>query len=814
MNTSKTILLLVVSLFFGLTIFAQENEKDTYRATATMEHDLVHTKLKVSFNFNTSQLNGEEWVTAKPHFYPSDVLDLDAKAMDIHEVKVDKKKVDYFYENDVLSIKLPKTYTKDQEYTVYIKYTANPEKVTQEGSQAISDAKGLYFIDPKDEDPEKPTQIWTQGETESSSCWFPTIDKPNQKTSQEIYITVPDKYLTLSNGKLVSSDKKGSNRTDYWKFDQKHAPYLFFMGIGEFAVVKDKWRDIEVDYYVEKEYADVAKDIFGHTPEMMEFFSKRLNYDYPWNKYSQMVCRDYVSGAMENTTAVIFGDFVQKKKGDLVDSNIAESIVAHELFHHWFGDLVTTESWSNLTLNESFANYSEYLWFEYKYGKERAEAHRFDEKRGYNNPSNFEKNLVRFHYANKEDMFDGVSYNKGGLILHMLRNYLGDDAFFAGLTNYLKEHEYEATEAHQLRLAFEEVSGKDLNWFFNQWYFSNGHPQLKVAYDYSQSGKVKVSIEQTQEPLFQFPLAIDVYEKGKAKRYDVWVNAEEKNEFSFDVSGKTQLVNINADQVLLCDIEDDKTAAQYDFQYDHGAEYGDRLQAIQYFADAQSTDASGLIKAFNDQNFELQLMALRSFDPSNPTNLKTAIPTLEKLAKATDSHNLVKAQAIKLLGETKDTQYQSLYTQNSNVISNAIKGASIYSLSLINPQAAAKAASMLPDDEISEDIAILLVDQYIAKNDTSKMNLLANNAAFYPFIGGQDAFAGEQYKKAFEWIMKSDNDDANSKIVKNISQVLKQYPQAKAGMTQVINQGIALKKSVPSTPKIQAQIKALEALLK
>ena len=144
--------------------------------------------------------------------------------------------------------------------------TVKPEKVKDKGSQAITDAKGLYFINAEGIDKNKPTQIWTQGETEANSAWFPTIDAPNQKTSQEIYITVPNQYKTLSNGTLISQTNTGENRTDYWKFDQKHAPYLSFMAVGEFEIIQDSYKNIPVNYYVEKEYAPYAKDIFGLTP--------------------------------------------------------------------------------------------------------------------------------------------------------------------------------------------------------------------------------------------------------------------------------------------------------------------------------------------------------------------------------------------------------------------------------------------------------------------------------------------------------------------------------------------------------------------
>jgi Aminopeptidase N len=429
----------LLGILFSGNVFAQtetSGRTEVYRATHTKMTELKHTKLKVNFDYQKEQMNGEEWLTASPYFYPTDSIVLNAKAMLIHEVSLDKggakTPLKYDYKDDMLKINLDKTYNRNQDYTVYIKYTARPNEVTQKGSAAISEAKGLYFINPQGKEEGKPTQIWTQGETEASSAWFPTIDKPNQKTTQEIYITVPDKYVTLSNGSLKESKNEGNNlRTDHWVMDKKHAPYLFFMGVGEYAIVKDKWRNIPVDYYVEKEYEPYAKQIFGNTPEMMEFFSKLLKYDYPWSKYAQITGQDYVSGAMENTTATLHSDAAQQKPGDLIDENRWEDVISHELFHHWFGDLVTAESWSNLTVNESFANYSEYLWNEYKYGKDFADYTLMKASEGYfRDPSNVSKDLVRFNYHSREDMFDGVSYNKGGSILHMLRNYLGDDAFF------------------------------------------------------------------------------------------------------------------------------------------------------------------------------------------------------------------------------------------------------------------------------------------------------------------------------------------------------------------------------------------------
>ena len=563
----KKLRLLVVALVLGLnfqSVARQTNSEDPalkiYRETAEKVNSLVHTKLDVSFDYAKRYLYGKAWITLKPHFYPTDSLRLDAKGMDIKNVSlIEGAKLlplKYNYDGKQISLKLNRKYTRAEKYTVFVDYTAKPDEYKTEGSAAISDAKGLYFINPDGKDKDKPVQIWTQGETEASSVWFPTIDRPNQKTTQEISMTVPAKYVTLSNGRLAAQ-KTNTNgtRTDTWKMELPHSPYLFMMAVGDFKIFRDKWRDKEVNYYLEPAYAPYAKQIFGSTPEMMEFFSKKLGVDFPWNKYSQIVVRDFVSGAMENTTATLHGDFVQATDRELLDEHKGEDVIAHELFHQWFGDYVTTESWSNLTVNESFADFSEVLWREYKHGKDAADDHGYSSMQSYlNSDKDYNKKLVRFHYHDKEDMFDLVSYQKGGRILTMLRNYLGEEAFFKGLNLYLKQNAFKNGEAHQLRLALEEVSGKDLNWFFNQWYFRNGHPMLKIDYAWDEASKTqKVILNQTQqEDAFILPIAVDIYSGGKKVRHSVWMR-DKSDTLSFASDVKPDLVNVDADRVLLAE---------------------------------------------------------------------------------------------------------------------------------------------------------------------------------------------------------------------------------------------------------------------
>ncbi|MEA1847342.1 M1 family metallopeptidase [Chryseobacterium sp. MHB01] len=819
----------LLGIFFSTNVAAQtetSGREKVYRATHTKVTELKHTKLKVNFDYQKEQMNGEEWLTASPFFYPSNELTLDAKGMLIHEVALEsngkKSPLKYDYKDDILKITLDKTYQKNQDYTVYIKYTSRPNEVKQEGSAAINDAKGLYFINAQGKDPDMPTQIWTQGETESSSAWFPTIDKPNQKTTQEIYMTVPDKYVTLSNGILKDSQKESNGlRTDHWVMDKRHSTYLFFMGVGEYAVVKDKWRNIPVDYYIEKEYEPYAKQIYGNTPEMIEFFSKKLGYDYPWAKYAQISGRNYVSGAMENTTATLHGSDILQKPGQLIDENTWEDTIAHELFHHWFGDLVTAESWSNLTVNESFANYSEYLWNEFKYGKDQADYHQMTDVNMYiHNPTDFKKNLVRFDYASREDVFDLVTYQKGGGILHMLRNYLGDEAFFAGMQDYLKTNEYQNAEAHQLRLSFEKVSGKDLNWFFNQWYFGSGNPKINYSYTFEPVKKqVAVTIEQTQEQPFQFPLAIDVYENGKPKRYNVWVNAEVKNTFNFDVSKNADLVNINADGVLLAEINDTKTPDQYLMQFTGSKEFKSRYNALNGIKDQVGKNPAAtklLSAAIKDPYFRTRIKALQLMDLSNAEQLKALGSDVEKLA-SNDPKTLVQAAAISALAKTKDKKYMPIFEKGINAVSNAVKGSSVGAIVAIDPSKAAAYADKIDLEGASETLAAQMLPIIVKNKVTSQMANIAQFAAFYPFIKFQNPELGKSAEEGFNWIMTSDNVKATESITKILGQAKGQIgenPQVKMMISQMLKDGLnkkmeLLKQNPQNAASINKQIDLL-----
>lgn len=688
-----------------------DNKLEVYKESKTRTIDILHTKLDVKFDYEKQYLYGKAYITLKPYFYPTDIAVLDAKGFEVLGVfEMDKKKnttpLKYEYKDLAkLEINLGRTYKANEEITIFINYIAKPNELPNgEGdnfdpSKAITQDKGLYFINPEFEIKNKPRQIWTQGETESSSCWFPTFDSPNERMTQEIIMTVDTPYVTLSNGKLIASkNNSDGTHTDHWKQDLPHAPYLAMMAVGDFAIVKDKWRNVPVHYYVEKEYEKYAKMIFGNTPKMMEFYSNILGVDYPWEKYHQIVVRDFVSGAMENTGAVVHFDLLQHDDRMHLDQPL-EEVVAHELFHHWFGDLVTIESWANLPLNESFATYGEYLWMEHAYGREEADNHINTDLKRYLNEANDKKvPLVRFNHEKPDDMFDAHSYQKGGRVLHMLRKYVGDDAFFKSLNVYLTKNKYKSVEMHQLRMAFEEVTGEDLNWFFNQWFYNPGHPVISVIHDYDSTANLyTIKVTQIQDgegvpKVYRLPVKVDIYNADGTKRTEDVIIDEGYEKLDFFVDSKPLWVNFDAEKMLLCEKTEVKEAEQWIEQVSKGPLFMDRLEAAnQTESNTNDEFANSILRACISDKFwamrDKGLSIIKENDllsEEKDGRLKKRVAYLAE----NDKKSTVRRSALALLTEVKDEADIPLFKKLVSDSSYFVAGEAITGLAQLDSAAA------------------------------------------------------------------------------------------------------------------------------
>ncbi|MBC6990888.1 M1 family metallopeptidase [Hymenobacter sp. BT491] len=706
--------------------------------SATIVTDLLDTKLDVRFDWAKQWLFGTATITARPHFYPQNQLVLDARGFDVKSVRVltgnKEKNLTYTYDKRKLSITLDRQYTRTEPYQVRITYVAKPNELQTSGSAAITSDKGLYFINPLGTDKKKPKQLWTQGETEANAAWFPTIDKPNQRMTQEIAMTVDAQFKTLSNGLLISSKKNSDGtRTDIWKQTLPAAPYLTMMAVGDFAVISDTWRGKPVEYYVSPRFQSTAKEVFGRTPEMMEFFSKKLGVDFPWEKYAQVAVYDFVSGAMENTTAVtIRQEETQLDRRQLLDRN-ADDVIAHELFHHWFGDYVTSESWSNLPLNEAFADYSEYLWAEHKYGPDAAAfiqqqklGQYLDEAQSKREP------LVRYQYTDREDMFDAHSYQKGGRVLHMLRKYVGDEAFFTALNRYLTQNKFSAGEIAELRMAFEDVTGEDLMWFFDQWFLKRGHPELRITHSYT-NGQVALRVKQIQDstfsPIYRLPITVTMWVNNQPTEHRILVTKADQT-FSIAATQRPNLVKFDAEAQLLAEVEEERTQEELLYQYYHARNYLQKYEAINLLHNkiADLAVSSMMRNALADEFWGVRQAALQSLRRYKGPEGNAVRKDIQRLA-VEDKKSQVRATALTTLSSFQNEDFGSAYTAALNDSSYLVLGSAIDAL--------AKAPTVASRERIS------------ALQTTSNPTLLVALSNYYSLNGTADQY---------DWFIRRVND--------------------------------------------------------
>ncbi|MDB4957834.1 MAG: Peptidase rane alanine aminopeptidase [Myxococcales bacterium] len=427
-------------------------------------------------------------------------IELDAVELAIDKVLVGGKPAEFRHDGKKLRVVLPAPLATGSELAIAIDYKGAPRR-------------GLYFVAPDEGYPDKPLQAWTQGQDEDSRYWFPCFDSPNEKATSEVTVTVPGNLFALSNGVLVSDKTTGGKRTLHWKLDVPHSNYLITLAVGDFATIETKWREVPVTYYVQRGKEAAAERTLQRTPQMLELFSQRFGVPYPYPGYSQVFVADFIFGGMENTSATSLTDTILIDERAAIDYDI-DSLVSHELAHQWFGDLVTCRDWGEGWLNEGFATYAEYIWREHHEGRDAADLELEEWADDYfgEDAGRYRRTIATKIYDEPIDIFDRHLYEKGGRVLHMLRDVLGDDAFYKTLAHYLTKHRHGVVESRDLARAVEDATGKVVDWFFSQWVIDGaGHPELDVRYWWDADHKVaRIDIEQTQKiegrtPVFRLP---------------------------------------------------------------------------------------------------------------------------------------------------------------------------------------------------------------------------------------------------------------------------------------------------------------------
>jgi aminopeptidase N len=773
-----------------------------YKPVPTRFFSLLHTKLELRPAISEKKLYGVATIDLTPHFFSQTNVILDAKGMEIKSVVMDGNPLDFNYDGFKLDIQLGRAFKRQDTLQLVIDYIAKPYELD---SATIEVGRGIYFINPDESNPYKPTHVWTQGETEAASCWFPTFEATYQKTTQELYVTVEDKYTTFSNGLLLEQIKHSDGtRTDYWKQSLPHTPYLFVLVIGEYQKYSDKWRDIEVNYFTFPKYFKDIDKVFGRTPDMMEYFSNLLGVDYPWEKYDQIIMYDYTAGAMENTSASVFYELMLCDHRDLLDRDLGHDlIIAHELFHQWFGDLVTCENWSQLTLNESFANYSEQLWLEEWKGLDEAELHWLNDYNDYMNEFKTRKvePIVQYYYDNPNAVFDRHRYDKGGRVLHGLRRYLGDDAFFASLKHFLSRYSFSSAEIHDLRMSFEAVTGEDLNWYFNQWWLAPGHPQVKISQTYHPDKKVlEVKLQQIQKkferaeiPLHKIPVDIDIILESGKQSHRVWA-LRERESFEFNLDEAPLAVNVDPGKMQLWEREDQMSNGELLAIFSHSEKILDKVFVFNHLKTRQASPEvrSFMLQLLAHDNWYLRRSAISAIKTAEYDNKEEIKNTLVAIASG-DTRSDVRKEALVKLGSDFKTDARLLALEilgqardsSFSVLAKALEIVADSSLALAYPHAAAM--DQFENQTITVAVAKIYADSALPSQiDFFERALFlqwANsyyslNEAFFKYLSRADESVFERGIKLLENIIQHEE---TTRHVKMAQRTIKRLDEMKEG---------------------------------
>jgi aminopeptidase N len=571
----KRIYLLILFLNICL-VFATSLQTPTEHFTRERTYDVLHYKLNISVDLKEKTCGGDVGIKLVPLRLMLNEVLLDAADMNISSVHLGMQQLQYEQRGETLFVALDKPYGLNDTLDLRVSYSV------------ASPRKGLYFVTPDSGYPNKQYQAWTQGEAEDNHYWFPCYDYPNDFATSEMIVTVGDHFTAISNGKLVDVKKNDRNHTAtyHWLESKPHVSYLISLIVGEYVEIKDSLGTLPINYFVYKHQQNDAMRSFEKTPKMIEFFSSMVSYPYPWEKFSQTVVSDFIFGGQENVSAVTLNDNTIHDARAHLD-NSSDGLVAHELAHQWFGDMITCKDWSHAWLNEGFATYFENLFREYYLGKDDAAKEILDNQITLSNidRDNHRRPTVCNRYVNPMDVFDNRIYGKGAVVLNMLRDYLGDELFFKAIKHYVDKFAYQCVETNDFKNAIEEATGYNLHWFFDEWIYKAGCPTFDVKAQWDQfSRSAQLTIKQTQKTdsltgIFKAPVDIEVWVHGTPETFRVMVSKEEET-FSFPAYQQPQLIIFDKGSNLLKKVNFKKSQDEWIFQLENASDGVDRLQAI------------------------------------------------------------------------------------------------------------------------------------------------------------------------------------------------------------------------------------------
>ncbi|HSS21421.1 MAG TPA: M1 family aminopeptidase [Pyrinomonadaceae bacterium] len=644
------------------------------------DFDTRHIALDLHFNWEREEVSGTETFVFKPLVANLHRIELDAAEMTVTSARMAGATLKY--EMDLaaqkLRVELERPFQPTDEVTVVLEYHTNGPQTKLAGLVGAP----LRFIKPTPDEPMKPRQIWSQGESEYNHYWFPCYDHPNDFFSSEITATVEKPLSVISNGKLLETkENRDGTRSFHWKIDQPHAGYLTSIIIGEYVPITGDYEGIPIVSNVYPDQVQEGKVTTARLTEMVKFFSEKTGVKYPYAKYAQTMAREF-GGGMENISATTQTDNMIHDARTELDSN-SDGLQSHELAHQWFGDYVTCRDWSDIWLNESFATYFQAMWDEHKLGRDdflysdvkaNQDAYLKAWRAGKRRP------IVTKNYADPDSVFDTYAYPRGGAVLHMLRQTLGEENWSRAINYYLRKYANQPVETEQFRIAVEESTGQALDWFFDQWLYKMGHPVFRVTQTYKPgSRELELSVEQLQKldttsqfpqvTLFQMPVKVEIVTQSGTKVQQIQIQAKQQQSFSFQVESKPLLVNFDYQGTLIKELEFDKTTDELAYQLTRDADVLGRVWALNQLRDRvrsagtaeaeRQNVAARLARVLVDEKF----WGVRVDAAEALGELKSSVARDALVAATKDTDARVRASAVTSLATFPDPSLAVLFTK-------------------------------------------------------------------------------------------------------------------------------------------------------
>ncbi len=603
-------------------------------------------------------------------------LDFDCAEIKVSSARVNGKDAAFDLHDDKLSVRLAQPAKSGEKFEVELKYEGKP-------------TSGLYFILPDKDDPGRAKEIWTQGEAEDTHHYIPIYDYPNDRTTSEMILTVPADWLTVSNGKLLSiQDTPDGQKTWTWRQSLPVSTYLISFVAGEYQQKKDSWRNLPVTYSVPRGMEDTIEPTFAHTKEMLDFFSNRFGVPYPWDQYAQTAVDDFVASGMENVSATTLAtrDMLRPELAR-EKPEAADSLISHEMTHQWFGDLVTCKDWTNTWLNEGFATFGASLWEEHFYGQDASSYRYWRDQNSWMQSRELFPIPIVTRNINDSVEYEGNVYDKAGWVIHMLREQLGDEAFFRAIKHYLETYRLQNVVSADLAKAIEESSGTNVDQFFDQWIYGAGAPRFVVRSTYDEAGK-KVNLEVTQTQkldthvgLFRVAIEVAINTSSGEKLFPIEVSKADET-FSFAVDGAPLMVLFDKGDKILKSVDFQKSPEEWIRQLREAPDVPDRADAA--FALGGLRDNEAAAKALgdaarHDKFWGVREEALRALGRMNATPARK-----EVLAALSNSQPWVRAVAVDQLGrfhgdEEVAKRLENIYKDDK---AYTVRGAALQSLAL------------------------------------------------------------------------------------------------------------------------------------